>query len=138
MTALCSASRSDPSAAFEVGREYTRIEIAARVGGGRRDCLPTRDGVVVAACLLTSLNPDAPRAMLCGVGPRITPVSTLLAHQRSSIPLFTKRAVNRWLHEGTFVVTATITSGPEFDRWVARSDRTVASVSRVVLFEPAA
>ena len=122
------------TAGFEVGREYTRAAIADRVGGNRRACLPTRDGVVVAACLLKSFNPDAPDVMLCGVGPQLTPVSTLLAHQRTPIPLFTKIAVNRWRHEGWFTVAETITAGPQFDRWVARSDRPASEVSRVVRF----
>ncbi len=124
--------------AFEVGAEYTRADIAARVGGSRRACLPTKDGVVVAACLLKSFNPDAPHVMLCGVGPQLTPVSALLAAQRAPIPVFTKLAVNRWRHEGWFAVSATFTDGPRFEHHVARSDRPVASVSRVVLFAPAA
>ncbi len=122
---------------FEVGVDYTRAEIAERVGGSRRACLPTKDGVVVAACLLKSFNPDAPHVMLCGVGPQLTPVSSLLAAQRTPIPLFTKLAVNRWRHEGWFVVSASITAGPQYDHWVARSTRPASEVSRVVLFSTA-
>lgn len=119
---------------FAVGTDYSRAEIAERVGGSRRACLPTKDGVIVAACLLKSFNPDAPHVMLCGVGPQLTPVSTRLAGQRTPIPLFTKLAVNRWRHEGWFVVSETITAGPRFDHWVARSNRPAFEVSRVVLF----
>ena len=121
---------------FIVGREYTRSEIHDAVGGSRRACLPTREGVVVAACLLESFNPDAPHVMLCGTGPQLTPVSNRLAAQRIPLPIFVKVAVNRWRHAGWFVVSETITSGPRFDAHVARSDRSPTSVSRVVLFEP--
>ena len=106
------------------------------VGGSKRSCLPIRDGVVVAACLLQSFNPDAPHVMLCGSGPQLTPVSNRLAAQRVPLPIFVKAAVNRWRHAGWFVVAGTMTSGPRFDDYVARSDRSPASVSRVVLFEP--
>ncbi len=123
---------------FTIGRDYTRSEIHDAVGGSKRACLPQKDGVVVAACLLKSFNPDAPHVMLCGVGPQLTAVSTRLSLQRVPVPVFVKVAVNRWRHEGWFVVAGTLLSGARFDRHVARSDRAASDVSRVVLFEPAA
>ena len=92
------------TSAFTIGDAYTRDVISATCGGSRRACLPTKDGVVVAACLLTSLNPDAPRVVLCGVGPRNGPMGVALAEQRGAIPFFVKDGVNRWLYRGCFVV----------------------------------
>lgn len=122
---------------FVIGHAYTRREIHDRIGGSTRACLPTRDGRVVAACLLRSLNPQAPQVVLCGRGTHNTPAGEMLAAQDGSIPMFTKLAANRWLFEGAFEVVASFASGARFDRFVDGSGRTVASVSRVVLLRPA-
>lgn len=121
---------------LRLGDEYTREAIHQLLGGSRRACLPTRDGVVVAACLLKSLNPDAPRVMLCGVGPRNGPAGAALAAQAGPVPIFTKVTVNRWRYEGSFAVVAALASGARYDDEVAASGRAPASVSRVLLFEP--
>ena len=123
---------------FTVGSTYSRDEIHARLGGSKRACLPTRDGAVVAACLLKSFNPDAPRVVLCGAGTRNGPAGAMLAAQAEPIPFFTRIATGRWFYEGRFVVVDSITSGGTFDRLVARSTRTPQSVSRIVRLAPAA
>jgi len=121
---------------FEVGCTYTRDEIHARVGGSKRACLPTREGAVVAACLLKSFNPDAPRVVLCGSGARNGPAGALLAAQAGPVPFFTRIDAGRWFYEGRFVVVESLTSGTTFDRLVAHSTRAPDSVSRVVRLAP--
>ena len=128
---------TDDTADFGVGCTYSRDTIHARLGGSKRACLPTRDGVVVAACLLKSFNPDAPRVVLCGSGARNGPAGAALAAQTAAIPFFTRVATGRWLYEGRFVVADSLTSGEIFDRLVARSTRTPDGVSRVVRLLPA-
>ena len=125
-----------PAAGFAVGCTYTRDEIHAQVGGSKRACLPTRAGAVVAACLLKSFNPDAPRVVLCGSGVRNAPAGAMLAAQAGSIPFFTRIDLGRWRYEGRFVVVDSITSGEDFDRLVARSTRRPDSVSRIVRLAP--
>ena len=117
---------------FSVGRDYTRDEIHAKVGGSKQSYLPTKNGAVVAACLTHGLNPQAPRAILCGRGTRIEPAGELLAHQPYAIPVFLKRDVNRWEYQGHFKAAASYTSGPAFLGHVADSRRPLAEVSRVV------
>jgi hypothetical protein len=118
---------------FNVGSEYTRDEIHAQVGGSKQSYLPTKNGAVVAACLTHDLNPRAPNVVLCGRGPRIEPAGELLGMQTYAIPVFLKRGVNRWEYQGLFRPTASYTSGPQFNSFVAGSGRPMAQVSRVVL-----
>lgn len=117
---------------FSIGRDYTRNDIHAKVGGSKQSYLPTRNGAVVAACLTQALNPRAPRVILCGRGAIIEPTGKLLAQQLDAIPVFLKRDVNRWEYQGHFKAAASYTSGPAFDRHVAGSGRPSAEVSRVV------
>lgn len=118
---------------FSIGRDYTRNEIHAKVGGSKQSYLPTKNGAVVAACLTLMLNPQAPRVILCGRGTRIEPAGELLAEQPNAIPVFLKRDVNRWEYQGPFKAAASYTSGQEFDDHVTRSGRRHSEVSRVVV-----
>ena len=122
---------------FEIGRAYTRDAISAELGGSKRACLPTKDGVVVAACLLTSFNPEAPDVVLCGAGPRNGPMGIALAAHRGAIPFFIKEGVNRWVYRGRFAVSEVLTSGERYECYVDGSGRLVDGVSRVVLMKPA-
>lgn len=122
---------------FAIGHAYTRDAIAAQLGGSRRACLPTKDGVVVAACLLTSFNPDAPHVVLCGAGPRNGPMGLALAEHRGAIPFFIKESVNRWVYRGRFAVAEVLTSGERYESHIAGSGRAIDDVSCVVLMKPA-
>lgn len=123
---------------FDVGSEYTREEIHARVGGSMVSYLPTLRSSVVAACLTKRLNPAAPRVVICGRGPGIARAGELLAAQANAIPVFVKRAVNRWEYRGLFKPGASHTSGSEFLARVIESGRPVADVSRVIIMEAVA
>ena len=118
---------------FIIGRDYTRDEIHAKVGGSKQSYLPTKDGAVVAACVTHGLNPQAPRVILCGRGTRIEPAGELLAQQPYAIPVFLKRDVNRWEYQGFFKAAASYTSVREFNDYVSGSGRPRSEVSRVVV-----
>ena len=66
--------------------------------------LPFSKGRVVAACLTPRLNPQAPRRILVGDGPKILMAARLLAAQREQIPVFLKRGVGSWEFVGQYVV----------------------------------
>ncbi len=121
---------------FIVGRDYTRDEIHAQLGGSKVSCLPTSDGRIVAACLSPKFSPDAPSVVLCGQGMKTGPVSQLLTLQRGSIPVFMKRKVNRWTFRGAYGVSESFSSGARFHGFITGSGRSVGSVSHVVLLEP--
>ena len=120
---------------FALGCEYTRRQIHAHLGGSVVSCLPTRRGVIVAACLSKAFSPQAPEVMLCGRGVRTTPVSALLAHQKVPIPVFLKSASNRWEYRGQFLVAQYFSSGARFEAFIVGSGRSVASVSHVVVLK---
>lgn len=118
---------------FILGSHYTRGEIHAQLGGSRVSCLPTRDGVIVAACLSKDFSPQAPGVVLCGKGPRTSPVSALFAAQTTALPVFLKNASSRWQYQGRFFVAQSWSAGAEFESYIAGSGRVVTSVSHVVV-----
>jgi len=120
---------------FTLGCEYTRGEINAQLGGSIVSCLPTNNGVIVAACLSKKFSPQAPEVVLCGQGARTGPVSALFSRQRGAIPVFIKNASSRWQYRGRFVVARSFNSGARFMSFIAGSGRSVASVSHVVVLE---
>lgn len=94
------------------GQFYTRQEIHDLLGGGSlQSYLPTRDGVVLCACLRRDTNPDAPRVILPGTGPGIEEAARLLRRQGGAIPVFIKHEAGAWEYLGEYVV--------EDRRWTA-------------------
>jgi len=120
---------------FTVGCQYTRIDIHAHLGGSVVSCLPTRDGVIVAACLSKKFSPRAPEIVLCGRGARTSPISALFARQQIPIPVFLKIASSRWQYRGQFFVAQSFSSGAQFESFIVGSGRSVASVSHVVILK---
>lgn len=123
---------------FIVGNMYRRKEISAQIGGGTVTYLPTKSGIVVAACLTPEKNPQVPDVILCGTGERIAAAGELLADQRPAIPVFIKRDPNRWEYAGIYRPVASYTSGPEFESRLAGSGRDRSDVSRVIVMTRAA
>jgi hypothetical protein len=121
---------------FMIGREYTRDEIHAELGGSKVSCLPTHGGRIVAACLSRKFSPAAPNVMLCGQGPKTSVVSKLLTLQQGRIPVFIKQAASRWEFRGAFQVLESLSSGARFESFVSGSGRSIGSVSHVVLLKP--
>ncbi len=121
---------------FIVGRDYTRDEIYARLGGSKVSCLPTREGRIVAACLSRTFSPAAPNVVLCGQGRKTGPVSKALTLHAGRLPVFIKRAARRWEFHGFFQVAQSFSAGARFQHYIAGSGRSPQSVSYVVLLEP--
>ncbi len=120
---------------FTIGYDYTRGDIHALLGGSVVSCLPTRDGVIVAACLSKKFSPQAPFVVLCGRGVRTSVVSALFARQQLAIPVFVKSASSEWQYRGQFIVAQSFSSGVQFESFIAGSGRSVASVSHVVVLK---
>ncbi len=121
--------RNPPTISFELGATYTRDQINAALGGSKRSAIPTVKGIVVALCIRTDLNAKAPREFLCGVGPARVKAGNLLALTVSKVPVFIKTNVNEWEYKGLFRVAGSYRSGQRFDAMVARSGRSLSSVS---------
>ena len=124
---------------FELGNNYTRKEIAAKLGGSPIEYLPRAGGKVVCACLQAELNPDAPKIILPGFGPQIEASAEALCEQpRDPIPVFIKQHVNAWKHVGDFVVERFSTHPKEIKEQEARSGRTGdKGISRVIYLKEA-
>lgn len=122
---------------FTIGCEYTRREIHEQLGGSTVSCLPTSNGVIVAACLSMKFSPQAPEVVLCGRGVRTGPVSALFSRQRSPIPVFIKNASSRWEYRGPFLVVGSFDAGASFKGFIVGSGRSIASVSHVVILKQA-
>jgi hypothetical protein len=121
---------------FTIGECYSRVEIHCALGGSKVSCLPSVDGRLVAACLTLSFSPAAPTVVLCGQGPKTAPASRLLTLQREPLPIFIKKAANRWQFCGDFCLAEFLVGGPRFEEFIAGSGRSLASVSYVVLLRP--
>ena len=117
---------------FRVGNEYTREYIHRRIGGSVQAYMPTVSGAVVAACLTMKMNPRAPKVILCGKGPIIAKSGATLSKQREPVPVFIKRAVNRWEYQGKFKVVASHSSGPRFKALVDGSGRNPSDISLAI------
>lgn len=87
---------------FKPGSYYTREQIHKRLGGGTQDFLPHKDGVVVCVCVTPELNPHLPVTILAGEGKQVPRWARVFAQQMNFIPLFVKRASNRWEYIGNF------------------------------------
>ena len=83
---------------FKKGCCYTRDEIHRECGGSIQSYLPTVKGMVVVACFKKSkeMNPQAPDVILSGTGPIIEKTAKQLASQKSAVPTFLKKEVNKW------------------------------------------
>ena len=114
---------------FTFGVTYTRNEIYAALGGSKRSAIPTVNGVVVAVCIRTDLNANAPAEFLCGAGPTMVKTGNLLASTAGKFPVFIKQRVNHWQYRGLYRVAASHRVGPIFDAMVVRSGRSPSSVS---------
>lgn len=112
---------------FDLGKTYTRVEIHALLGGGLISYLPTNKGVVVCACLRPDMNPDAPRVILVGSGPRIRLAGELLCQQCGPIPVFIRRDTHAWEYAGRYRVrdrTQSLTEIKHHAKKVNRDDVT--------------
>jgi hypothetical protein len=118
---------------FEEGRNYTRSEIHAALGGGLQDYLPHCDGRVVAVCVTPEMNPSAPEVLLVGSGEDVQRYGAVLAAQRQALPVFLKLGANEWQYRGQYLVTGSSTAPEEVARWATASGR--GDVTRVVFIQ---
>ena len=91
---------------FAKGENYTRQQIAAKLGGSIQDCLPHKDGRVVAICMKPEMNPHAPSTLLARRGRDRERWSDHLCSQQKdeAIPVFVKIENKAWKFEGSFKV----------------------------------
>ena len=120
---------------LQEGSRYTRDEIAEAVGGGNRQSyLPYTGGRILAACLRPRDNPDAPRVILAGSGPRQSSCADLLCAQPDPIPVFVKKKTKEWEYRGRFRVVD-CSEDPEAIRHRAKVKALRPDVYKVICLE---
>jgi Domain of unknown function (DUF6697) len=101
-----------------LGQTYTRDEIHEALGGSKQTFFPWKSGIVVAACLRPSLNPDAPLVVLPGHGAeKQRTADWLSANPNHVIPVFLKRDVNKWEYAGRFRCKGWSNDPAEIRKW---------------------
>ncbi len=86
------------------GKLYTRNEIHDLLGGGPQGYLPHKNGRVVAGCLGSKMNPEAPDVVLVGSGPQTVHWAKVFCEQDYPVPVFVKQQPNEWKHVGEYKV----------------------------------
>ena len=112
---------------FTNTKTYSREQIRRHLGGGLQDYLPHHGGVVVAACLKRSENPDAPRIILAGRSEDIRRWALQLCGQNEPLPVFLKEGSAAWRYQGLFRVRRWSEASPEIrkhSRLAGRNDIT--------------
>jgi hypothetical protein len=117
---------------FEIGKDYTRKNIHIVCGGNKQAFLPTRNGKVVAACLRSDLNPQAPEVILCDSGAAVRAAGRTLAMQTEAIPVFVKQATDRFRYVGHFTATESLTAPSDCAPYAHHSSFTAGQISRVI------
>jgi hypothetical protein len=120
---------------FAIGSTYTRDQINAQIGGGRRACLLQSNGSVVGVCFIGAMNPQAPRALLIGRGTQKEKAAQQLAAQEAAVPVFRKQRSNAWEYLGNFRGRGYVASREKRARYVKGSGR--KDVAGVLLLAPA-
>jgi hypothetical protein len=86
------------------GHRYTWSEIVDETGadGSPPYYLLHRDGMVVAGCFTTELNPEAPLVVLAGDGPQVRELADVFCTQTGPVPVCLKSGLGEWLCCGNF------------------------------------
>ncbi|KVE40858.1 hypothetical protein [Burkholderia sp. BDU5] len=117
---------------FEINKNYTREFIHTACGGSKQAFLPTKNGKVVAACLRTDLNPQAPNIIICNGSASARAAGRMLAGQGGAIPVFIKMEMDVFRFVGLFAVNESLTAPLDYTPYVRNSGFTIGQVSRVL------
>lgn len=117
---------------FEINKNYTREFIHTACGGSKQAFLPAKNGKVVAACLRTDLNPQAPDVIICGGSASARAAGRMLAGQDGAIPVFIKMETDVFRYVGLFAVGESLTAPLDYIPYVRNSGFTTGQISRVL------
>lgn len=117
---------------FEINKTYSREDIHSACGGSKQAFLPTRNGKVVAACLRSDLNPQAPDVIICDGSASARAAGRTLAGQAGSIPVFLKVETDAFRFVGLYAVSESLIAPVDYVEYVRKSSFTTNQVSRVL------
>lgn len=121
---------------FEKNKIYTREYIHTACGGNKQSFLPTKNGKVVAACLRTDLNPQAPDIIICSSSASARAAGKTLAAQGDAIPVFIKMETDAFRFVGVFAVGESLTVPLDCAPYIRNTGFTSGQVSRVLKMKP--
>jgi hypothetical protein len=117
---------------FEINKNYSREFIHTICGGNKQSFLPTKNGKVVAACLRTDLNPQAPEVIICDGSASARAAGRTLSGQGGAIPVFIKMETDSFRFVGLFAVGESLTAPLDCAPYARNTGFTSAQVSRVL------
>jgi hypothetical protein len=117
---------------FEINKNYTREFIHTACGGSKQAFLPTKNGKVVAACLRSDLNPQAPEVIICDGSASARAAGRTLSGQQGAIPVFIKMETDAFRFVGLYAVSESLVAPLECAPYVRNTGFTAAQVSRVL------
>lgn len=120
----------------EIGKHYDREEVFEMFGGNRQSALPFQNGKAVCGCYDPQMNPDAPKAILVGVGRYKEQYSRQVAEQNITLPIFLKRSSKKYEFMGYFRAIRYSVDRKEIEK-KNTSDRNNDTIAGVLYFEEA-
>lgn len=121
----------DKSVNFEIGKYYSRLQIASAVGGSPQSSRPTVGGEPRSLCVRKSLNPSAPEWVYVGRTPGLVDLAKGLVRAEVAVPMFVAPdvpdeigpAMEGWRYVGLRKDTAIVTDRDAMDEAEALSGR---------------
>jgi hypothetical protein len=107
---------------WELGKSYTRHEIANVLGGSEISYLPMDGGRVVCGCFTYEDNPQLPDVILPGTRSDIEAEAVEFC-KGYEVPIFVKIRENQWYYVGNYRVARASTDPFEIERHQVLSGR---------------
>jgi hypothetical protein len=111
---------------------YTKAEVDRLTAGGD-SYIRTKDNEVKGIAITREKNPEAPKIIVVGVGPKIKAQAELLAETAHAIPTFVKLGVDQWQYRGDFRVIRYSKSTQDIE--LHRKHRAVSDVEGIIFME---
>lgn len=111
----------------------TTRELAQELAGGDY-FIRTANNVVKGLAITLEKNPDAPKTIIVGAGPRISAKAELFFQQQEYVPVYIKQAVNAWRYVGDFKAHDYSTDPEVIAQH--RKHRSLASIAGILFLSP--
>jgi len=113
---------------------YSKAEVDRLTAGGD-SYVRTSDNEVKGLALTRDKNPEAPKIIVVGVGPRIENNAELLSHTNHPVPTFVKYGPNQWQYKGDYRVVRYSNSFQDIEEH--RKHRPASDVTGILFMEKA-
>jgi len=101
---------------MKIGNQYSRAQIAAKLGGSTRVFAPFANNQITCICLDVEKNPSAPNIILPKGGPLREKMVDLISKSSGPLPVFIKRGIKAWEYMGNMKFDRISRSKSEINR----------------------